>query len=52
MYEADILNGGMKTLEKQEDRELNISVENGFKEEKKKNFVIDVEILKFHVKID
>jgi hypothetical protein len=44
--------GGMKTQEKQEDKKLNISEENGFKVEKKKTFVIEVEILEFHVKID
>jgi hypothetical protein len=42
----------MKTREKQEDSELNTSVENDFKEEKKKTFVIDVETLVFHIKID
>jgi hypothetical protein len=42
----------MKTREKQEDKELNISVENDFKEEKKKTFVIKIKTLEFHVKIN
>jgi hypothetical protein len=42
----------MKTQEKQEDKELNILVENGFKGGKKKNFVINIETLERQVKID
>jgi hypothetical protein len=42
----------MRIQEKQEDKERNISVENDFKGGKKKNFVIDIEILEHHVQID
>jgi hypothetical protein len=41
----------MKTREKQEDKEINISVVNGSREEKIKNYLIDIETLEPHVKL-
>jgi hypothetical protein len=41
---------GMKTSGKQEDKKRNISVENNFKEEKTKNYLIDIDILEPYVK--
>jgi hypothetical protein len=50
--EEKLLSGGKKIQEKQENKGPNISVDNGFKEEKKRPYIKDEETLEPHVKSD
>jgi hypothetical protein len=48
--EEESSNGGMKTPEKHEDKELSISEKNGSRGKKTKNYLIDIDILEPYIK--